>query len=113
MIMCVLERGSGGFCIWHVWVAVLQFLEILEGADLEFFWILVHASENLRLFSLFVRFDRCVNVFESRLVGLCEKFCVRFHCGRCGTLSPICPCSSACMSKILRSFSLFWKFGGE
>ena len=68
-------------------------------------------SEVLWLFSLFVGFGRRVNVFESRYVGLCEKLGVRFHWGRCGTLSPACSCFSACMSEVLRLFSLFWEFG--
>ena len=66
-------------------MAVLQFLEILGDADLGLFGISTYISEVLRLLSLFMGFDGCANVFESRWLGLCEKLGVRFHWGRCGT----------------------------
>ena len=51
-------------------MAVLQFLEILGGADLGLFGILTYISETLWLFGLFWEFGRRMNVFESRLLGL-------------------------------------------
>ena len=52
-------------------------------------------------------FDGCVNLFKSRLLGLCEKLGVGFVGADVGLLRIL-----ACMSEILRLFSLFQKFGG-
>ena len=55
-------------------MAVLHFLEILGDADLGLFGISTYISEVLRLLSLFMGFDRYMNVFESRLLGLKVPF---------------------------------------
>ena len=70
------------------------------------FGILDYMSEILRLFSLFMGFDWCMNVFESRFLGLCGKVgCLVLSSVDVGLFG-----ISACMSEVWRLFSLFWEF---